>query len=256
MISELAYIDKGAKIGNNVTIEPFAYIADDVEIGDDCVIKAHATILSGTRMGKRNKIFQGAVIGSSPQDFRYKGGPTRVIIGDDNEIRENVVIARSSSKDEATIISNHCYIMASAHLCHDVHLEDYVVVGLKSILAGKAHVNSCAILSNAVILQQAVNVGKWSLIQSGTRISKDVPPFIIVSGNPAEYHGVNSVILQNNDFHRVDDKTLRHIMTSYLIIYQSGVSVEDAISRIRTQVPKSEEIDDILHFLENTRGII
>ncbi len=256
MISELAYIDKGAKIGNDVTIEPFAYIAGDVVIGDGCVIKSHASILNGTRMGSNNKIYQGAVIGASPQDFRYKGGPTEVRMGNDNVIRENVIIARSSEEGGATVIGNHCHIMASAHLCHDVCLDDYVVVGLKSILAGRSHICTCSILSNAVILQQSVVVGKWSLIQSGARISKDVPPFIVVSGNPAEYHGVNSVILQNNDFHRVDDKTMRHIMTSYLIVYQTGISTEDAISRIKTQVPKSEEIEDIIRFLEHTKGII
>ena len=113
MISELAYVGKGAKIGNNVTIEPFAYIADDVVIGDDCYIYAHATILDGTRMGNRNKIHQGAVLASDPQDLKYKGDKTELIIGDDNDIRENVVIARATNAGHATRVGicSSCYIV-------------------------------------------------------------------------------------------------------------------------------------------------
>lgn len=257
MISEFAFVDKGATIGKNVTIEPFAYIASDVVIGDDCVIKAHASVLSGTRMGRGNRIHQGVVLGAEPQDFSYKKGEeSGVVLGEENEIRENVVIARSSIKGGYTKIGNHCHLMEGVHLCHDVELADYVVIGLKSILTGNCKVDQCSILSNSVILHQNVHVGQWSLVQSGTRLAKDVPPFIVVSGNPASYHGVNQVVLKNNDMHKLTDKILRGIISAYLIIYQGGASVEDSLKRIHDQIPKTDEIDIITDFIKKSKGIL
>ena len=156
MISELAYIGKGAKLGKNVTVEPFAYIADDVVIGDDCYIYAHATILDGTRMGNRNKVHQGAVLGSDPQDLKYKGDKSELIIGDDNDIRENVVIARATNAGHATRIGSNCHLMDGVHICHGAVLKDYVMVGLKVIIGGNCVIESFNVLSNAVILYENV----------------------------------------------------------------------------------------------------
>ena len=210
MISELAYIGKGAKLGKNVTVEPFAYIADDVVIGDDCYIYAHATILDGTRMGNRNKVHQGAVLASEPQDLKYKGDKTELIIGDDNDIRENVVIARGTKEGHATCIGNNCHLMDGVHICHDAVLKDYVMVGLKTIIGGDVVIESYNVLSNAVIIYEGVHIGNWTLILSGTRLRKDVPPYIVVKGNPAAYHGVNSVIMEKNTFMKFDDHASHH----------------------------------------------
>ena len=151
MISELAYIGKGAKLGKNVTVEPFAYIADDVVIGDDCYIYAHATILDGTRMGNRNKVHQGAVLGSEPQDLHFEGDKTELIIGDDNDFRENVVVARGTKAGHATRIGSHCHLMDGAHVCHDTELNDWVMVGLKSIIGGNCIFDGCTILATYTI---------------------------------------------------------------------------------------------------------
>ena len=192
MISPLAYVDPAAKIGKDVTIQPFAYIEGDVEIGDGCVIMAHASVLKGTRMGKGNKVHQGAVLGSEPQDFHYTGEESLLIIGDNNDIRENVVIARGTHANEnSTRIGNNNFLMDGVHLCHDVHIGNKCVLGIKTSIAGECKVDDFTILSSNVLLQQNSHIGSWVLIQSGCRISKDVPPYIIMAGNPAAYHGIN-----------------------------------------------------------------
>jgi len=255
MISPLAYIDPAAKIGKDVTIEPFAYIEGDVEIGDGCVIKAHASILKGTKMGQRNVVYHGAVIGSIPQDLHYKGEEAGVIIGDDCDIRENVVIARATHKGDFTTIGNHCFLMDGVHLCHDVKLDDWVILGVKASLAGCSHMESYSILSTGAVLQQHVHVGRWSFIQSGCRVAKDVPPYIIMAGNPAKYHGVNAQILKQNDKQPLDDRTIRHIMNAYYLIYQTSYSLEDATEKIIEQVPKGPQIDYIIDFVRTSKNL-
>ncbi len=256
MISELAYIGKGAKLGKNVTVEPFAYIADDVVIGDDCYIYAHATILDGVRIGNRNKIHHGAVIGTEPQDLKYKGDKTEVIIGDDNDIRENVVIARATNLGHATRIGNNCHLMDGVHICHGAVLKDYVMVGLKTIIGGNCVIDSYNVLSNAVILYEDVHIGNWTLILSGTRLRKDVPPYIMVKGNPAAYHGVNSVILQKNTFQPMDDNTLRHVMNAYLILYHANISTQDAAIRIKSEIESCPEVENIIQFITKSKLIV
>ena len=218
MISPLAYVDPGAKIGKNVTIQPFAYIEKDVEIGDDCIIMAYASVLNGTRMGKGNKIHHHAVLGSEPQDFHYTGEDSSLIIGDNNHIRENVVISRAT-------------------------------------FSGECKLDDCVILSGNVILHQYCRVGSWSLVQSGCRISKDVPPYVIMSGNPTTYHGVNAVVLTQH--HNTSERILRHIANAYRLIYQGNFSITDAVQKIVDQVPMSEEIENIVNFVKGSeRGIV
>ena len=226
-----------------------------MEIGDGCIIKAHANILKGTIIGQRTVIYHNAVIGAVPQDFHYKGDEAGVKIGDDCDIRENVVIARATHKGDFTTIGNHCFLMDGAHLCHDASLDDYVIIGIKASLAGGAHVDSYTIVSTAAQLQQNVHVGSWSFIQSGCRVSKDVPPYVIMSGNPAKYHGVNAQILRQNDKQPLDDRTIRHIMNAYYLIYQTSYSLEDATEKIIEQVPKGAEIDKIVGFVKESKGL-
>lgn len=256
MISELAYVGKGAKIGKNVTVEPFAYIADDVVIGDDCYIYAHATILDGTRMGNRNKIHQGAVLASDPQDLKYKGDKTELIIGDDNDIRENVVIARATNAGHATRIGNNCHLMDGVHICHGAELKDWVMVGLKCIIGGNTIIENYNVLSNAVIIYEDVHIGEWTLILSGTRLRKDVPPYIVVKGNPATYHGVNSVILEKNTFKQFDERSVRHIMNAYLILYHANISPQDAAIRIKSEIEQGPEIENIIRFITHSKLLV
>lgn len=257
MISPLAYVDPAAKIGNNVTIQPFAYIEGDVEIGDDCVIMSGARILNGTRMGKGNKVHHGAVLGSTPQDFHYTGEDSQLIIGDNNAIHENVVVARATHKGDATRIGSDNYLMDGVHLCHDVQINNNCVLGIRSMVAGESIVDDCTILSSNVIVQQHCHIGSWVLIQSGCRIAKDVPPYVIMAGNPVQYHGINAVVLEHNQgANKITDRILRHIMNAYRLVYQGNFSLQDAVLKIEDQIPMSDEIHNIVNFIKNSKGII
>lgn len=254
MISPLACIAPEAQIGKNVTIHPFACIEKDVVIGDDCVIMPHASILNGTRLGKNNKVYHNAILGSEPQDFHYVGEESELIIGDNNSIRENVVIARATHSGGATKIGNENYIMEGSHLCHDVEIGNQCVIGINSIVAGESAINDHSILSSGVTIHQYCTLGSWVVIQGGCRISKDVPPYVIMNGNPATYHGVNSVVLNHYQF---SERVIRHIIAAYRLIYQGNFSIQDAVLKIKDQIPMSEEIQNIADFINaSKRGIV
>lgn len=254
MISPLASVDSTAKIGKNVTIQPFVYIEGGVEIGDDCVIMSGAKILKGTCLGKANKVHHGAVLGTEPQDFHYEGDESQLVIGDNNDIRESVVISRATYAGGCTRIGNENYLMDGVHLCHDVQIGNHCVLGIKTTVAGECQIDDFTILSSNVILHQASHVGSWVLVQSGCRISKDVPPYVIMNGNPAEYHGTNAAVLQHK--HEVSERVLRHIVNAYRLVYQGNFSIHDALQKIEDQVPMSDEIHNIIDFIRASKGIV
>ncbi len=255
MISPLAYVDPKARLGNNVEVKPFAYIEAGVEIGDNCVIMPHVSILEGTTMGANNIIYQNTVIGATPQDFHYvEGHPHRVRIGNDNRIRENVVVAGSSYDDGCTTIGDGNFLMDKAHICHDVNIHNRCIIGIGACVAGECDIEDCSIQSNFVVTQQHVRVGRYSLIQSGCRVQKDVPPYVILGGNPAAYHGVNSIILKHQG---VTDRVLRHISNTYRLVYTGNYSLEDVVQKIADQIPMSDEIRNIIDFIKGTKhGIV
>lgn len=254
MISERAEISPKAKIGKNVTIYPFAYIEDDVVIGDDCVIYPYVSIMNGTRLGTGNKVYQNTVLGAVPQDFNYKGAPSQLIIGNDNIIRENVVINRATFSDGQTMIGNRNFIMEGVHISHDTKITDACVFGYGVKVAGDCEISNRVILSSSVIINPGVRIGTSSMVSSGCRISKDVPPYIVASGNPVQYGGVNSTTLIN---HKVSEKVLGHIANAYRLVFHGQTSVFDAVMQVEQQVPDGDEIRTIINFIRNTKlGII
>lgn len=151
MISPLAHVDPSAKIGKDVTIHPFAFIDANVEIGDGCVIMPYVSIVRGTRMGKNNKVYQGAIIGADPQDFRWKGQETHCYIGDNNTIRENVIINRGIETEGGTRIGDNSFLMANSHVGHDSHLCNGVVIGNNVSIAGDVEIGNSAIDRKSVV---------------------------------------------------------------------------------------------------------
>ena len=254
MISEKAYVDPKAKIGKNVTIYPFAYIEGDVEIGDDCVIYPHVSIMNGTRLGRANKVFQGTVLGAEPQDFNYKGDATRLVIGDENIFRENVVVNRATFSDGETRIGNRNVFMEGVHISHDTKVDDYVTFGYGTKIAGDCEVHSAVIFSSGVIVNSNVRIGGASMVTGGVRISRDVPPFIVATDNPVRYAGVNETLLKSSG---TSEKVINHIANAYRLVFHGQTSVFDAVIQIKEQVPDSKEIRAIVDFIKDTKlGII
>lgn len=248
MISPLAYVDPKAVIGQNVTIHPFAYIDANVEIGDGCEIMSYTSILHGTRMGKNNKVYQNTVIGADPQDFRWHGEDSYCYIGDNNVIREHVIINRGIHTDGGTRLGNDNFIMAETHIGHDTEIEGRCVIGNSVTIAGDAKVGECTILSSGVILHENSRVGSWCLIKGGCRISGNVPPFVIMAHNPASYFGVNAVVLRKGHFTEDD---IDDIAKAYRHVYQSGTSVFNALKRIDADVTPGPVRDAITDFINS-----
>ena len=233
-ISPRAEISPKARIGNNCKIFPFVYIEDDVVIGDDCIIFPFVSILDGTRMGSHNKVHQGSVIGALPQDFDFRGEKSECIIGNNNIIRENVVINRATHTGGQTVLGNDNVLMEGAHISHDTKVANRCVFGYGT--------------KNA-----KTRVGQGAMIQAGTTFSKDVPPYIICTKR-SEYGGVNFTM---GKYYGVDDKTLKHIANAYRLVFHGQTSVFDAVMQIEQQVPDGPEIRHIIEFIRATKlGII
>lgn len=254
MISPLAYVDTDAKIGKNVTIHPFAYIDKNVEIGDNCTIMPYASILSGTRMGCDNIIYHGAIIGATPQDFKFKGEDTLLKIGNRNTIREKVIINRGTNTTDCTIVGDGNFLLEGVHLAHDTHLGNNCVFGNGAKTAGNCVIDDCAILGSGVILKHGCHVGSWAFLKDGCRANKDVPPFIVAAHNPIAYYGINAIILAKQG--HITDTTIDDIAKAYRQIYQCSTSLENAIRRIKELIPMGKEITYLVDFIEKSRGII
>lgn len=247
-ISKFAYVDPDAKIGDNVVIEPFVYIDRNVEIGDNCHIMPNAVIHAGARIGKNNRIFEGAIIAATPQDFRWKGDDSLVTIGDNNTIREHVIINRSIHSGKATSIGHNSFVMAQTHIGHDSSIGDYCVLGNNVKIAGDVMIGNFTILSSSALVHEGCDVGSYCLIKGGCRVNNHVPPYTIMAHNPIEYMGVNSFVLRKCN---VTETTIDEIASAYRHVYNSNTSVFNALRRIKVDIDDIPEKHNIISFIEN-----
>ena len=248
ILSNLAYIHPEAKIGNNVIIDAFAFIDKNVEIGDGCHIHPHASILSGARIGKNNEIFENAIISATPQDFRWKGEDSFVVIGDNNKIREQVIINRSIDKNGKTEIGSNSFILAQTHIGHDSIIGNYCVLGNAVKIAGNVKIGTYSILSSNALVHEKCQLGDWSLIKGGCRVNGHVPPFAVMAHNPISYYGVNAYVLKRAN---KPDNIIEDIAKCYRHLYQTGTSVFNALRRIKDDVEVSPEREAIIIFIES-----
>jgi UDP-N-acetylglucosamine acyltransferase len=254
MISNLASIHPKAKIGNNVTIEPFVTVYGDVEIGDDCWIAPNVVIMDGTRIGKNNKFFPGSVIGAIPQDLKYKGEKSLVEIGDDNSIRECVTINRGTVDRMTTRIGNNNLLMAYTHLGHDTILGNHIIIANNGSLAGHITIEDYAIIEGVVAAQQFVNIGAHSFIAGASLVRKSVPPYIRVAREPLQFIGVNTIGLARRGF---DKEVIKQIEDIYRIIFVRGHNITNALEIVESEMPVSDVRKEIVDFIRNQKdGIV
>jgi UDP-N-acetylglucosamine acyltransferase len=205
MIHPSAVIAASARLGAGVTVGPFAVIEDDVVIGDDCEIAAHAVIKRHTRMGVRNKVFEHAILGGTPQDFKFSADTLSfTTIGDDNLFREGVTVHRGSRTDSFTRIGDGCFFMAYAHVAHDCQLASGIIMVNNSGVAGEVVVEDKAIISGNVSVHQFCRIGRNAMIGLSTKLVQDALPFCITDGNPGRARGLNVVGMRRNGFSRED----------------------------------------------------
>ncbi len=254
MISKLACIHPEAIIGENVQIGPFVTIDKDVIIGDNCVIDSNATICRFTQLGKNCHVFPSAVIGAIPQDLKFKGEETWAVIGDNCVLREFVTIHRGTASRGKTIVGNNNLIMAYCHIAHDCILHDNIIMSNVTQLAGEVEVDDFAIIGGGTLVHQFSHIGPHCMIQGGSKINKDIPPYAIVAREPIAFCGINSVGLNRRGFTPEQIHTIQEV---YRIVYNSGLITSQALERIENTLPQSLERDTILQFIQNsTRGIV
>lgn len=254
MISKLANVHSGAKIAENVVIEPFSSIYEDVQIGSGTWIGPNVVIMNGARIGKNVRIFPGAVISGDPQDLKFEGEYTTAEIGNNTIIREYVTINKGTKANEKTVVGNDCLIMSYVHIAHDCELKDRVIMGSYAGLAGEVKVDNWAIISPGSLVHQFVRVGQHVMIQGGSKVGKDVPPFALAGREPISFTGINSIGLRRRGF---DNETIYAIQEVYRIIYQRGLNISDATDFVEANLPASNERDEIILFIRaSKRGIV
>jgi UDP-N-acetylglucosamine acyltransferase len=247
-------IHPDAIIGKNVEIGPFTTIYGDVKIGDNTWIGPGAIIMDGARIGKNCKVFPGAVISAIPQDLKFAGEKTTAEIGDNTTIRECVTINRGTKSKGKTIIGSNCLVMSYVHVAHDCVIgNNCILVGYVG-LAGEVEMDDWATLGGGCIVHQFVRIGTHAFVQGGSKVGKDVPPYILAGRDPLAYAGLNIVGLKRRNFSQEKIQELQEI---YRTIYQKGMNHSDAVNYIENNFPVSSERDQILSFIRKSeRGII
>src|SRR5689334_18234996 len=250
----LANVHPDAKIGNNVTIEPFATIQGDVVIGDGSWIGPNAIIWDGSRLGKNVKVYPGASVSSIPQDLKFSGEKTETFIGDNTVIREAVTISRGTTDKFKTVIGKNCLLMAYVHVAHDCIIGNNCVLVNTVQVAGHVTIDDWAIVGGASALHQFVKVGAHVMLSGGSLVRKDVPPFTKAAREPLAYAGVNTIGLRRRGF---TSEKISEIQEIYRFIFLKGLNNSKAIDLVEKEVPQSQERDYIIDFIRTSeRGIM
>jgi UDP-N-acetylglucosamine acyltransferase len=243
-----------AQIGENVIIEAFASIAQDVVIGDGTHIMSNAVVMNGSRIGKGCKIYPCAVIAGEPQDLKYDGEYTTVEIGDNTTIRECVTINRGTKAKGKTIVGKNCMIMACAHIAHDTKIGDNCVIVSHTGIAGEVEIDDWAIIAGGTMIHQFVRIGAHVMIGGASKVRKDVPPYVKAARDPLAYVGVNSIGLRRRGF---SNEKIWEIQDIYRELYQKDMNHGEALKYIEDNYPQSEERDNVINFVRNSkRGIM
>ena len=253
-IHPTALISPGAQIASNVSIGPYTLIGENVSIGSGCVIGAHVVIDGWTSIGEGNQISTGAVIGNCPQDMKFNGEVSYVVMGNHNIIREYVTINRGTTGGGGiTRIGNKNLLMTAVHVAHDVQIGHHNVIANAVGIAGHVEIEDWVTLGFASGIHQFVVLGRMAMVGAGSMISKDVTPFTIITGNPPKLYGLNIERLRRNNFSLAARKELAH---AYKLIFKSGHTLEEVIPKLQDEFPGNEHVAHLHGFLcKSSRGI-
>jgi UDP-N-acetylglucosamine acyltransferase len=254
LIDPRAVVDPGARIAADVHVGPYAVIGPNVEIGRGSRIEPHAVIKGPTVIGADNHIFQFASIGDAPQDKKYKGEPTRLVIGDRNTIRECCTINRGTVQDQSvTTVGNDNWIMAYAHIAHDALVGNNTIFANNASIAGHVHVGDYAILGGFTAVHQFCRIGAHAMMSMFSYVTMDVPAFVTASGRPAEPRGINAEGLKRRNFTATQ---VRNIREAYRTVYRLSLKLEEAIAELEKRLPEQPELKPFIDSLRNgSRGL-
>lgn len=245
-----SFVEVGARLDDTVVVGPFCHVGPDVELGPGTLLLGHATVLGPSKLGAENRVFPHAVLGAAPQDRSYRGEPTRLVVGDRNEFREQVTVHRGTTKGGgATTIGNGCLLMVGAHVAHDCVLEDDVVLTNLATLGGHVHVEPGAVLGGHVAVAPFVRIGRLSFVAGGARVERDVPPFTIVAGDRARVRAINRVGLVRAG---VPEPSRLALKRAFRILWRSGQPLASALGVADSELSADPWVAQLLSFLRRS----
>jgi len=254
-IHPTAVVSPGAQLAEDVKVEAFSIIGPRVTIGAGSVVGPHAVVDGWTTIGERNQIFPFATIGYPPQDLSYRGEETQLVIGDDNIFRESVTVNRGTQRGGGvTRIGNRNLLMAYAHVAHDCIIGNNVILANATTLGGHVRIDDFAILGGIVAIHQFIRIGTYAFIGGKSGLRMDMPPYMLAFGAPGKLYGPNLVGLRRHGFPR---NTIQALKSSYRIMFRSGLTLTEAIDRIREEVEATPEVDNLIQFMQDRskRGV-
>lgn len=253
-IHPTAIVASTARLGAGVTIGPYATIGDHVTLGDGTSVGAHAVVEGGAQVGKDCRIFSHAVVGSEPQDLKYRGEKSLLVVGDGTVIREFATLNRATSGGGGkTVVGKNCLIMAYGHVAHDCHLGDGVILANAATLGGHVVIEEHAIVGGLTGVHQFCRIGAHAIIGGCSGLLLDIPPYVKAQGNRPRLYGLNTVGLKR---HRFPPETIRHLKQAYRLLFLSGLPTGQALERIGAELPACAEVQHLVHFIKtSSRGI-
>ena len=253
-IHQTAIVHQNAKIGQDCDIGPYAIIGENVKLGDNVSVGSHCVIDGWTTIGSGCKIFPHAVIGMITQDLKYKGGKSYVEIGKNTTIREFVTIHMATAPEGKTIVGDNCLLLAYSHIAHECIIGNGVIMSNGATLAGHVTIQDKVIIGGLSGVHQFCRIGKFAYIGGCSKVTQDVPPYMLGEGDPFKIYGPNTIGLERNNF---SEEAKEIIKKAYKILYRSHLNVSQAIEKIKKDLPQTEEIMYIIQFIaESERGIV
>jgi UDP-N-acetylglucosamine acyltransferase len=248
-----SFVEPGAKLGAGVTIGPGAVVGPHVTIGAGTTVGSHALLTGWTTIGERCRIHHGAVLGSPPQDLKYAGGESYLTVGDETEIREYVTANLATEPGATTRIGSHSLLMAYAHVAHNCAIGDHVIVANAVQFAGYVTVEDWAIVGGGTVVHQFVRIGRHCMIGGGSRVSQDMAPYVKAGGSPPRLAGINSIGLERRGFKA---EAVAALEKAYRVLFRSGLTVEQAVARLRAEGNGTPEVEVLARFAETSaRGL-
>jgi UDP-N-acetylglucosamine acyltransferase len=249
-----AIVSPKAQLGDNVTVGPYSIVEDDVTIGSGTTVASHVLVANGSRIGKECRIHHGAAIGTNPQDLKFRNEITTLEIGDHTVIREYCTLNRGTHERWRTVIGSHCFFMAYVHVAHDCVVGSHVILANSVNMGGHVVIEEHAVVGGIVAIHQFSHIGCHSMIGAGFRVTKDVPPYVLAGQEPLSFSGLNVVGLRRRNF---SQSVLDNLEKVYRLIYNNTYNVTQALEKIKTDVPMTEEVRHVVEFIERSkRGII
>lgn len=249
-----ALIDPTAQLGAGVSVGPYSIVGPNVTIGDGTRIASHVLIERDTQIGAGCALHHGAVLGTDPQDLKYAGEPTQLVVGDRTVIREYATLNRGTAALGRTVIGSDCLLMAYAHVAHDCVIGNHVILANSVNMGGHVHIEDWVIVGGLTPIHQFVRIGAHAFVGGATRVSKDVPPYVRAAGSPMEMSGLNSVGLQRRGF---SEEVRRELKRAYRLFFGSQLNVTQALETARRELSPLPEVVHFLEFIETSqRGIV